>query len=195
MSPVSQAPRRYQIELAAAFVLYIAALFGRAYLLKFAGDPALKIAITLSPILAILFMALVIYRFYRGVDEYHRLRLLKVGAVSGGITVMAAASWSFLQDIGAPPLTNFGALMVFACVFSLSSFLYRLEDAASEGRVGRLGRGVSWAGAFTAAGAGAWLVVASLIGLPWAVPLALFAVAAALLVIMSLRIGPSAGLV
>jgi len=190
---VSQAPRRYLYELAAAIALYMAALFGRVHLVAYTGDPALKAAILLSPILGIMLVVLAVYRFYRRVDEFFRLRMLKVGAISGGITAAAAASWSFLEDVGAPPLTNFGALMVFAGIASLTAFLYRVEDAVSEHRIGRIGRGISWISAFAASGAGLWLAVASTMGLPWVLPLGVLIVAAGALVVMSLGIGPSMG--
>ena len=195
MVPVSQAPRRYRIEIGAAFILYIASLFGRFYALKYVNDPALAAAITLSPILPILLMALAVYRFYRRMDEYHRMRLLKIMAIAGGATGVAAASWSFLEDVGAPVLSNFGVVFLFAGIFSLVAFLYRLEDAVSERKIGKFGRSISWAAVFAAAGAACWLAAASVFGLPWIAPLAVLVAAAAVLVFASLYIGPSAGFV
>ena len=195
MAPVSQAPRRYLIELALAFTLYGTALIGRLFALKFVHDPALMTAITLLPIVPILLMALAAFRFYRHLDEYHRLRLLKIMAIAGGLTAVAAAAWNFLQDVGAPQLTNFGVVFIFAGVFSWVAFLYRVEDAASEGKIGKIGRGVSWTGALVMAGAGFWLATAYLLGWPWTAPLAAFVAGAVVVVFVSLYIGPSASLV
>jgi hypothetical protein len=194
VAPVSQAPRRYRFEMILAFVLYAVALFGRVYLLKNAVDPMLRVAITVSPILPILFAAFVIYRFYRRVDEFQRMRLLKIMAISGGVTAVTAASWSFLEDVGAPPLTNFGVVFILAGTFSLVDFLYRLEDAASERRIGKTGRSLSWFSASAAAASAAWLAVATIAGLPWIIPLAVLVAAAMVLIFVALWIGPSSAL-
>lgn len=191
MAPVSQAPRRYLIELGVAFVLYGAALIGRLFALKYVHDPALMTAITLLPILPILLMALAAFRFYRHLDEYRRMRFLKIMAIAGGLTVVAAASWSFLQEVGAPQLTNFGVVFIFASVFSWVAFLYRIEEAASEGKIGKIGRGVSWTSALVMAGAAFWLEAAYLLGWPLTAPLVALVAGAAVVVFVSLYIGPS----
>ena len=50
MSPIAKAPRRYFIEVNGAMLLYLAAVFGRAYAIPLVSDPALKTLILLSPI-------------------------------------------------------------------------------------------------------------------------------------------------
>lgn len=191
---VSQAPRRYWYEMALAFILYMAALFGRVELLKHTADPGLRNAITLSPIVPILLMGVAVYRFYRAMDEYHRIRALKVTAISGGITAIAAASWSFLEDVGAPALTNFGAFFILAGSFALVNFLFRVEDATAEGKIGHPVRLLSWASTFVLAAASLWYVVAFFSGQPWSVAFAVAGAAALVHVCVSLRLGPSTGI-
>jgi hypothetical protein len=193
VTPVSQAPRRYRFEIALAFALYMVALFGRVYLLKQIDDPVLKVAITLTPIFPILLMALAVYRFYRGIDEYYRVRLLKVMTIAGGITAIAAASWSFLEDVGAPALSNFGVIYILAGAFGVVTFLYRLEEAASEGRIGKLGRGISWLAIVGLTVAALWMGIAGIVNLPWIVPFAVLVGAGSVLAVVSLYIGPSTG--
>ncbi len=195
MEPVSRVPRRYFVEFSLAMALYIAALFGRVFLLRQVDDPVLAAAIALSPILPICLMGMAIFRFYRGVDEFHRLRFLKVTAITAGLTAAATASWSFLEDVGAPPLNNFGVLFILMGTFGLVGFLFRVEDAWSEGRIGRFVRGITWLSVFVFASSALWFAVANILGLPWLIPLCLFAFAAAVAGLVSLHIGPTAGLV
>lgn len=194
MTPVEKAPFRYYLEIGLAFLLYIVALFGRVYLLKQVQDPALATAITVSPILPILLMALAVYRFYRRIDEFHRIRMLKVGAASGGLTAVAAGSWSFLADAGAPPLTNFGALFILCAAYGLVTFLYRVEDAAADGRIGQSARILSWISTVVLVVSGFWFTIAFLTGQPWGIALAFVGAAAAVKICVSLYIGPSAGI-
>lgn len=193
MKPVSRVPRRYFVEFSLAMVLYIAALFGRVFLLRQVDDRVLAAVITLAPILPIGLMGVAIFRFYRGVDEFHRLRFLKVTAITAGLTAAATASWSFLEDIGVPPVNNFGVLFIFMGTFTLAGFLFRVEDALSEGRIGRFVRGITWLSVFVFASAALWFAVANILGLPWLIPLCLFAIAATIAGLVSLHIGPTAG--
>jgi hypothetical protein len=133
MFPVSQAPRRYTIELSAAMLLYMATLFGRVYALKYIADPTLAIIVTLSPILPIFLAAIAVYRFYRSVDEYQRLRLLKMFAVSAGLTLVVVISWSFLEDVGAPPLSSYGVLGITSGIYIVTALLWRADNAMDSG--------------------------------------------------------------
>jgi hypothetical protein len=133
MTPVSQMPRRYTIELAAATLLYVIALFGRAYALKQVGDPALVKAITISPILPVWLCALAVYRFYRGVDEYQRLRLLKMFALTAGLTMPIVASWTFLWDAGAPPLSGYAVVGMMAGIWLFASVMWKVDSAGDDG--------------------------------------------------------------
>lgn len=194
MISIERAPRRYQFELAAAFLMYFATLFGRIPALEAVHDPVLVTIIKLSPILPILLMALAVWRFYRRMDEFHRIRMLKVAAISGGLTGIAASSWSFLADIGAPPLTNFGAFFILAGAFALVNFLFRVEDAKADGKLGRLTRMLSWASTFVLVASSLWYVVAFFSGQPWTIALVVAGAAAVVYVCVSLRLGPSTGI-
>ena len=68
MAPVSQAPRRYFIEFNGAMLLYIGAVFGRAYAVHYVSDPVLKTLILLSPIPFVCLAAWAVVRFYRRMD-------------------------------------------------------------------------------------------------------------------------------
>jgi hypothetical protein len=133
MFPVSQAPRRYTIELSAAMLLYMATLFGRLYALKFVGDPTFAAIVTLSPILPICLGAIAVYRFYRSVDEYQRLRLLKMFAISAGLTLVITTSWSFVQDVGAPPLSAYGVLGITSGIYIVTALLWRADNMMDRG--------------------------------------------------------------
>jgi len=195
MPPATRIQRRYFVELSLAVALYFAAIFGRIFLLPHMDDRLLAMAIRLLPILAVGLIGVAIFRFYRGVDEFHRLRVLKVAAITAGVTAASVGSWNFLTDVGVPPLNNFAILMFMAGTFSLAGFLFRVEDAYSDGRIGGFVRSLTWPSTLLFAGGLAWTAVANDLGQPLAIPLAVVACTGIIGMAVSFHIGPSNGLV
>lgn len=193
MTSVARIPRRYFVEFSLAMSLYFVTVIGRYFLVRQIDDHFLETAVLLSPIIPIGLIGLAIFRFYRGVDEFLRLRFLKIAAITAGVTAAVVASWCFLSDVGAPPLSNFGVLLVMAGAFSLAGFLFRAEDAYSEKRIGGFVRVINWLSTFAFAGGSVWLAVANNLGQHFIVPLAVVACAATVSVSVSLHIGPSSG--
>ena len=134
MSPVATARRRQFIETNGALLLYLVTLFGRAYVIRFVSDPTLKALILLSPILFICLAALAMVRFYRRIDEYHRLRLLEQLAISAGVTAVVTISWLFLEDVGFPHPPIWYAFMVLMGSWGITALYFGWKDMASEGK-------------------------------------------------------------
>lgn len=138
MAPVSQAPRRYFIELMSTMLLYSAAVVASVYGAKHHTlEPALRDALVLSPVAPILLVALVIFRLYRRVDEFQKRRQLEMIAIGATFVGIIAASWPFAQGIGAPPLSIVWAWPVMAAGWLVTSTIRGWRDKASEGRLGR----------------------------------------------------------
>jgi len=169
MPPVSQAPRRYFIEFNAAMLLYAAAVVGRKFILPGIGDPLLRDLILGSPILPICLMALAVLRFYRRMDEYHRLQLLEALAFSAGVTAVVSASWMFLEEAGFPHLQMFHAMMVMMLSWAAAALYLGWKDKLSEGHAGRAIRSVCLTLAYVAAGTATFAVVGMAAGFatPW----------------------------
>ena len=86
MAPIAQAPRRYFIEFNGAILLYLAAVLGRVYAIRYVDEPTLRTLIILSPIVPVFLAAFAALRFYRRIDEYHRLQILESLAIAAGAT-------------------------------------------------------------------------------------------------------------
>lgn len=168
MPPVSQAPKRYFVELGAALLLYGTALYSRKFLLAATSDAFLRSLILLSPIVPILLAAVAIYRFYHRMDEYARLRLLESLAFSAGGTGVFVVSWGFLQGVGFPGLPLYAAWLVMGVLWGLSAAYFAWRDAASEHKTGKLIRSVLVTVLIVVAGTALYGGIASLAG--WYVP-------------------------
>lgn len=176
MPPITKAPRRYFIEFNGAMILYIAVVVLRA---KYAGgidDAVLKALLIVSPILPVLLMAVAVLRFYRGIDEYHRLQLLEALAISAGAAGVISISWTFLEDLGLPHLSIAYTWPIIAVVWAIVALYMGFRDKVSEGAAGRALRSVAATLIYVAVGTGTYALIASWTGLSthWAV-LALFA--------------------
>ncbi len=138
MPPVSQAPRRYFVELMSTMLLYFAALAASVYGANHHTlEPVLRDALVLSPIAPILLVALVILRLYRRVDEFQKRRLLEMIAIGAAFTGIFGASWPFAQGLGAPPLSIVWAWPLMGAGWVVMSTIRGWRDRASEGRLGR----------------------------------------------------------
>jgi hypothetical protein len=190
MVPVTQARKRYNREFGLVAVLYLITLFGRVYVLPFAANKALAVVVTLSPVIPILLCGWVIVRFYLCVDEYHRLRLLQTLALTTGIVVAAAAAWSFLEEVGIPRLSNYGVVMLILGAYTVVASIFRVNDGAADGRIGRTARLLAIASILVAAAA-ARLAIVRQVGLPGETVFLAFLAACIVPIAVSLHLGPS----
>ncbi len=117
------AERTYVAELAIAAVAYVGLLYLRPPLLAQTADPNLDTAIKLMPVVPVYLMALAVWRHYRRIDEYARLKLLESLALAGGFTALAATTYIFLEDIGFRHLSLSWTLPVFGVSWALVTIL------------------------------------------------------------------------
>jgi hypothetical protein len=165
MAPIARAPRRYFIEFNGAMVLYVAAVILRA---KYAGgidDPVFKDLVIASPILPVLLAAWAVLRFYRGIDEYHRLQLLEGLAIAAGGGGVITICWTFLEDLGLPHLSIASAWPIIATVWGIAALYMGFRDKISEGAAGRTLRSVAVTLIYVAVGTGLYALIATWTGL------------------------------
>jgi hypothetical protein len=176
MPPIKKVPRRYFIEFNAAMVLYIAAVLLRGSFASEITDPVFKALVIASPIPPVLLGALAVLRFYRGIDEYHRLQLLESLAISAGAAGVISISWTFLEDLGLPHLSIAYTWPIIAVVWMVTALWFGWRDKSSAGEGGKALRSVVTTLVYVGVGTGVYALVASLVGLSthWAI-LALFA--------------------
>lgn len=181
MAPIAQAPRRYFIEFNGAILLYLAAVVGRVYAAPLVSDPTLKTLIILSPILPVFLAALAGLRFYRGIDEYHRLQILESLAIAAGTAGVITISWSFLEDLGFPHLSISYAWPIIAAVWGIVALYFGWKDKVSEGRARQTLKSVAATLIYVAVGTAVYALVASWAG--WWTHWAILALVASVLFI------------
>ncbi len=176
MPPIAQAPRRYFIEFQGSLLLFLVAVFGRAYAAHWVSAPAFKTMILLSPVLFICLAALAVVRFYRRIDEYHRLQLLEQLAISAGVTAVVTISWIFLEDVGFPHPPIWYAFMVLMGCWGITALYFGWKDKLSEGKGFSALKSVAVTLVVVSVATAVYALIASQSGLPHSWPvLALFA--------------------
>jgi amino acid permease len=85
--PVKNADRNYVIEMFLVAVLYVGVTWARPWLVAHAGSPELVMAAAVAPAIPIWLTMLVVWRYYRHIDEYRQKRLLEVLSLTWGIGV------------------------------------------------------------------------------------------------------------
>lgn len=176
MPPIAQAPRRYFIEFNGAILLYLVAVLGRVYAMHHVSDPTLKTLILISPIPFICLAAWAVVRFYRRIDEYHRLQILESLAISAGVTAVVTISWVFLEDVGFPHPPIWYAFMVLMGCWGITALYFGWKDKLSEGKGFSALKSVAVTLVVVSVATAVYALIASQSGLPHSWPvLALFA--------------------
>jgi hypothetical protein len=112
MGYVKDGLKRYRLEIVTAMALFVATNWLRRTAIHYTTNPALLLAAKLLPLLPILLIGWVIWRFYRSSDELQRQTILKTAAATTLLSVIVLIAWSTLQVIGLPPLTGQTAILV-----------------------------------------------------------------------------------
>lgn len=114
--------KKYLIELGLALGLYMVTLVTSIHFAKDMEAGALRTLIVLTPTLPGLGALFAITRAVNRMDDYGRMRMLEVMALSGGITAFLAFSYGFLEGMGYPKQSGF----TFYAVFMLGWFVIGL---------------------------------------------------------------------
>lgn len=171
MVPVSRTPRRYFVEFNAAVVLYVGAVILRGEMAPTIADPVLRVMLLVSPIIPVLLAAFAVVRFYRGLDEYHRLQVLESLAIAAGVAGVAATSWTFLEDLGLPHLSIAYTWPLIAVAWGVVALYLGWKDEVSQGAGGKALRCAASTLIYVAIGTGVYALAAELtdISTHWAI--------------------------
>jgi hypothetical protein len=121
MAPVKTAARSYLLEIGAATGLYVLAVAVRPWLVGHAPNADLAIAAKLLPVVPIWLTFLAVWRYYRRIDEFERLKLLQAVSIAFGIGSCLIVTYSFLADAGMPELAITWAWPTLACSWALTT--------------------------------------------------------------------------
>ncbi|MDP3785609.1 MAG: hypothetical protein Q8Q55_00770 [Undibacterium sp.] len=121
--------KKYLVELGIACFLYVATLFTSIWIAKGMADGLGRTLVVMLPALPAFAALMAILRSIKRMDEYVRVRMLEILALSGGLTAFIAFSYGFLEGLGYPRLSGFvmyGIFMVgWLLVGCIRSFLER----------------------------------------------------------------------
>ena len=118
--------RRYQIELGIALLVYFALLFGSNWLYDaFKPEGALKYAIAVLPMIAVVAMVVVILRHVRSQDELQRRVTLEALAFAFTVSAFGFFAWGFAEAAGAPKLPTFAIWPIMAGLWVVGGFIAR----------------------------------------------------------------------
>jgi len=126
--PVKYAGRAYLIEIVAATALYVAAVLVRPWLAGHAATPALAAAAKVLPALPIWLTLWVVWRYYRRIDEFEQLKMLKTTAVAFGASSCLIVTYSFLADAGLPPLALTWAWPTIAVSWAITNAILSIVE-------------------------------------------------------------------
>jgi hypothetical protein len=113
------ARRRYQLELGASMVIYIAVLFGSIAIAKPMAEGVLRTALLLTPMIPIGLAIWAIARQFRRMDEFVRLRTLEGLAIAAAVTAGLSLTYGFLEGAGFPKLSMFWVWPVMGAVWGV----------------------------------------------------------------------------
>lgn len=112
---------RYLIELLLAFVAYGALLAASlAWLRQGIDEPALRLIVTLSPMLSAPAFVWVILREFRRQDELHQKLQFEALVIAFVGTALMTFSYGFLENIGYPRLSMFSVWPVMAALWVIA---------------------------------------------------------------------------
>jgi hypothetical protein len=129
-APVKYAAHAYIIELIFAQGLYVLAAAGRHWLIAHAGGWAL--AAGAVPAIPIWLTFGVVWRYYRRIDEFERLKFLQTLAVSFGAGSCLLVTYSFLEDAGLPPLAITWAWPTLAVTWALTTAILQIAQHSEK---------------------------------------------------------------
>jgi hypothetical protein len=121
IAPVKTAGRNYVIELCITMGLYVLAVAARPWLIDHASGGGVTILAKIVPAIPIWFTFFVIWRYYRRIDEFEKLKLLKTVSIAFGVASCLMVTYSFLEDAGLPPLAITWAWPTLAVSWALTS--------------------------------------------------------------------------
>lgn len=103
MVSVKQAPKYYVVEMSAAMLLYMGALYLRHdFVQSHPGASLLKSLVLASPILPCLLAAAAIVRLFRRTDEMHKRRMLEQISIGALVCAQGSIFLGFSHDLGLP---------------------------------------------------------------------------------------------
>jgi len=101
------------MELGLSLLIYIVVLMASIYFAKTMEAGLVRTLTVLAPCIPALGALWAIVRQFKRLDDYLRVWLLEILAISGAITTIFSFSYGFLEGIGYPKLSGFITYAIF----------------------------------------------------------------------------------
>lgn len=101
------------MELGLSLLIYIVVLMASIYFAKTMEAGLVRTLTVLTPCIPALGALWAIVRQFKRLDDYLRVWLLEILAISGAITTIFSFSYGFLEGIGYPKLSGFITYAIF----------------------------------------------------------------------------------
>jgi hypothetical protein len=120
---------RYFIEIIAAILFYFFVL-----VFSLRASPSMPMGfertlVSFSPMVPVLLMLVAVFRYFRRVDEYLRIKILENWAMTAVITALWTFTYGFLEGAGFPRLSM---TTVFPVMGLTSAFLFTVRRMAGR---------------------------------------------------------------
>ena len=125
-APVKSAGRTYVRECGAAMALYVAATWGRPWLIAHAPNHALVLVATVLPALPVWLLFVAVWRYYLHIDEYQKHQFLLSLSISFGLGSCALVTYNLLSDAGLPRLDLSWAWPILGIGWLVASIIIKL---------------------------------------------------------------------
>ena len=128
----ARARHLYLFEMGGVAALYVAALFVRQPLLdRLPASGIWAQAVMLLPALPIWGMLAAVWRFYRRVDEYQRMELLRSISIAAGVSSCLFCSYPFVADAFAlKTVSLLYAWPILAMAWALTTAITQMRNKA-----------------------------------------------------------------
>jgi hypothetical protein len=115
--------RRYLVELSCVMVCYTIVLITSLYLVRTMQSSWLRTLVAIAPVLPIVGLFVVIYRYYLQQDELWRRIFLEALALAAAVTTLFMVTGSILENVGLPRLSGFWTYCLLLCLCPIFSAL------------------------------------------------------------------------
>ena len=115
---------RYHIELGISLAVYTALLLASSWIHRSAHpEGAMKLVVSLLPMIGVVAAAIAILRHVRRLDEFQRRVTLEALAFAFSVSAFGFFAWGFAEGAGAPRLPTFAIWPIMAGLWLVGGFI------------------------------------------------------------------------
>lgn len=118
-----QGNKRYLLELGGAMLAYAVVLVASLVFLRENPDSPWRVAVTVAPVIPVIFMMLAVIRFVRRMDEMLRHLHLEAVLIAYLATLILCFSYGFLENVGFPSFNPIWVGVAMICLWIIGQLV------------------------------------------------------------------------